>query len=87
MYVYGVYTSGSVVLLHTIGPNDSLTTTIWSNSVRVLGGAASSSEYYEFIKTNTAASPTSYTLAANNADLLEGQGGDDLLYGQLGADT
>lgn len=87
MYVYGVYTSGSVVLLHTIGPNDRLTTTIWSNSVRVLGGAASSSEYYEFIKTNTAASPTSYTLAANNADLLEGQGGDDLLYGQLGADT
>lgn len=87
MYVYGVYTTGAVTLLHTIAPGGSLTTDIWSNSVRVLGGAFASNDYYEFIKTNTAPSPTSYTLNANNADLLEGQSGDDLLYGQLGADT
>lgn len=87
MYIYGVYTTGAVTLLHTIPAGGSLTTTIWSNSVRVLGGAFASNDYYEFIKTNTAPSPTSYTLNANNADLLEGQDGNDLLYGQLGADT
>lgn len=88
MYVYSYSAStGAITLVATVPPGTALTNQpVYTDSVRILGGAPGTGEYYQILKPVGTTADATYVLNPS-LDIIDGGDGNDRILGQLGADT